>query len=403
MMKAGLLLRSLTVLLLAATVPLTWSQPVGIREFAAATVDNVVRIEARWANDATESGFGYIVGLASHRMTVATARHVVAAMVNSEYQAAQKIVIITRGGKRYVGETVAIANDSNADLAFIDFVTDSSALFMPSVVAQLPPAPGEEVWLFGTKGEIKLNPTSGRVSGMTSTLVRVASLGGVEGVSGAPVISSRGLVGLYLGGDPSAAASVLQIGVIQRRAASLQRTWTLTTCPCSLPTIAVQFLRADTLDVPVSTVGPASANGLKVPGIHNLAPGSYGLNFDIKRVECLPRSFVISVSSPSQRIEVSCSPRLDGTWSSPDAEAVVTALGSGDYELITVARNNLPSNSLRGRLIQTNTANQFQTNVADLLGRDRSGSMVVSQDLLEMKITIPVGIGDSRIMILRRQ
>lgn len=81
---------------------------------------------------------------------------------------------------------------------------------------------------------------------------------------------------------------------------------------------------------------------------------------------------------------------------------MVTALGNGDYELITVAKNNLPSNSLRGRLIQTNNANQYQTNIADLLGRDRSGSMVVSPDLLEMRITIPLGVVDSRTLTLRR-
>jgi len=401
MMRADFLIRRFALLLLTAIVPAAFAQPVAIREFAEATGDNVVRIESRWENGASQSGFGYIVGTAARRVTVASARHVLATMANGEYQAAQKVEIITKDGVSHVGENAGFASDPNgADLGFIEFATSTPILFTPAVVALMPPATGEEVWLQGTKGEVKLNPTSGRVSAMTATLVRVAALGGVAGISGAPVLSSHGIIGLYLGDDPI--ANVLQISVIQHQAASLHRTWTLTPTPASLPTIAVQFVRADSLDIPVSTVAPVGASGLKIPGIYQLAPGSYGLNFDIKRVECVPRSFVVAVTSANQRIEVACSPRLDGKWSSTEADAIVTSLGNGDYELSTLAKNNLPSNSLHGRLIQTNTANQYQTNIADLLGRDRSGSMVVSPDLLEMKITLPLGVVDSRTLILRR-
>lgn len=392
----------LVLLLLTSVSPDSWSQPVAIREFSEATGDNVVRIEARWSNGVSQSGFGYIVGTAARRVTVATARHVVATLANGDFQAAQRVEIFTRKGARYVGENVGFVKDLNGvDLGFVEFLADGLTLFAPAVVAPTLPAAGEEVWLQGSKGEVKLNPASGRVSANTTALVRVAGLGGVAGVSGAPVLSSCGIVGLYLGGDPT--ASVLQIGVVQRQAAAFQRTWTLQTTPGCRPTIAVQFVRADALDVPVSTVAPAGSVGLKVPGTYQLAPGSYGINFDFKRVECIPRSFVVAVGNPNQKIEVFCSPRLDGKWSSSEADGVVTGLGNGDYELTTVARNNLPSNSLRGRLIQTNSVTEYQTNISDLLGRDRSGSMVVSADLLEMKITIPLGAMDTRTLTLRRQ
>ena len=342
----------LVLLLLSSVHSDSWSQPVAIREFAEATGDNVVRIEARWSNGVSQSGFGYIVGTAGRRVTVATARHVVATLANSDFQAAQRVEIISRRGARYVGENVDFLKEPNGvDLGFVEFVADGLTLFAPAVVAPTLPAAGEEVWLQGSKGEVKLNPVSGRISSNTPTLVRVAALGGVAGVSGAPVLSSCGIVGLYLGGDPT--ANVLQISVVQRQAAAFQRTWTLETTPGCRPTIAVQFMRADSLDVPVSTVAPTGSIGLKVPGIYQLAPGSYGFNFDIKRVECIPRSFVVAVGNPSQKVEVLCSPRLDGKWSSSEADGVVTGMGNGDYELTTVARNNLPSNSLRGRLIQT--------------------------------------------------
>lgn len=401
MKKAPLLLRWYITIFIATIVGTAFAQPVAISEFANATGDNVVRIESSWGQGASTSGFGYIVGTAERRMTVATARHVLATMVNGEFQVAKKIEIITRKGERHVGENVGLVNvnDPNGiDLGFIEFTSNASVLFTSPVVALMHPAAGEEVWLQGAKGEVKLTPTAGRVSAMTATLVRVSALGGVAGVSGAPVLSSRGVVGLYLGGDPT--ANVLQIGVIQRYATSLRRTWTLTPTPGSLPTITVQFSRTDFLDIPVSV--PVGASVLKVPGIYELAPGSYGLNFDFKRLECVPKGFAIAVGNSKQTVEIFCSPRLEGKWSSSEADALVTPIGNGDYELITLAKNNLPSNSLRGRLIQTNSANHFQTAVTDLLGRERSGSMEISPDLLEMKITIPVGAFESRTLTLRR-
>lgn len=402
MVWARLLPSWLVVLFVTTTAPAALAQPLALSEFAEATSDNVVRIESRWANGAQQSGFGYIVGTAERRMTVATASHVIAAMVNGEFQAAQEIVIISRDGVRHVGENADFGKNPNGiDLGFIDFMTEGPILFTPVVVALTPPAAGEEVWLHGAKDKVRLNPTSGRVSATTETHIRVAALGGVPGLSGAPVLSSHGVIGLYLSSDPI--ANVLQIGVIKLQAASYGRTWMLEATRGGLPTIEVQFVRADSLDVPVNTVGPAGASGLKIPGIYQLAPGSYGLNFDIKRVKCIPLNFVVAVTNSNQRIEVFCSPKLDGKWSSEDVDAMVMGLGNGDYELTTVAKNNLPSNSLIGRMFATNTANQYQTKLTDLLKRDRSGSMVVSPDLLEMKITIPLGAFDSRTLTLRRQ
>jgi hypothetical protein len=259
----------------------------------------------------------------------------------------------------------------------------------------------EEVWLMGSKGEFRLSPASGRVSGATNNLVRVSALGGVAGVSGAPVLSARGVIGLYLGGDPT--ANILRMTVVQQQAAALNRTWTVTSTPASLPTISVQFVRTDSLDVPASVASGTMPNGIAVPGMHQLSPGGYMLSFDLKRVECAPRSFLIAAANPSQRIEIFCTPRLDGSWSSSEANAVISALGNGDYEITTISKNNLPSNALRGRLIQTNIVNEYQTNLTDLLGRERSGTMTVSSDLMTMNIVIPLSAVEIRTLTLRRK
>jgi hypothetical protein len=173
--------------------------------------------------------------------------------------------------------------------------------------------------------------------------------------------------------------------VVQQQAAALNRTWTVTSTPASLPTISVQFVRTDSLDVPASVASGTMPNGIAVPGMHQLSPGGYMLSFDLKRVECAPRSFLIAAANPSQRIEIFCTPRLDGSWSSSEANAVISALGNGDYE------------------ITTNIVNEYQTNLTDLLGRERSGTMTVSSDLMTMNIVIPLSAVEIRTLTLRRK
>ena len=170
-------------------------------ELAARLLHNVVWIAA---SDIGEHGYGLIVGGDAKTLWVATARHVVVrtGMLGSGVpeQPSQQISV------RLCSAPAGQAQPAAPWAAWADRGDDIALLAMPRpagyepVTRALAPtvAEGEAVWLLGSNDECAVVPEPGRVRSLVDTThkLRIDFAGVQGGSSGAPVLSSSGVVGL---------------------------------------------------------------------------------------------------------------------------------------------------------------------------------------------------------------
>lgn len=395
----------LVILLCCTAISEALSQPVAVREFAKLTEDNVYRVNATWTSGATRSGYAYLVAQRDGTSTLITARHVVFEEVQGAYVAADEVQVrlATGAGPAYVVSKAKVPVRA-LDLAVIDFVAKQSSQISTSVLAQSLPAQGEEVWLFAPRADRLVSPTPGVVQEMNGGVVRVLNLGGQLGLSGAPVISQGGVTGIYLGLQ-EATSSILSIKLIEKTLKDLDFDWGLNDSLLKLPTLTAEFRRVDRLSLSVDVRGSGNQMLFSVPGSYQVPAGPYVLDYDKKLMNCNLGSIFIKPHEPRQTFVVSCTPRLQGKWIGSVYEAVISPIGNGDYQLISVERggNTDASLFLKGRVLQTTSPLVFQTWLSDLNKRDRSGTLVISESLRELSLQERDGAGGVRSTELKRE
>ena len=188
-----------------------------------AVLDNVVAIDV--AEDGVSKGHGYglIVGKSDNHLWAATAAHLV---FKPGWQAVSDPVpfpeIIAHWnsslGRRLVTRVVPGAR---TDTAFIEMEAPATAFFGEPVLNSAP-LPGEKVAIAAVPNDIRIDSHAGSVPTRASDSMPYAieGLGGVEGQSGAPVTSDKGIIGLFNAHAAGGRAFVIPIAAVKAAAPS---------------------------------------------------------------------------------------------------------------------------------------------------------------------------------------
>jgi hypothetical protein len=379
----GLLAGVLVVdLLLAGRAAL--AQPANLRTNAEAALDNVVRVESTW-KDASQLGFGYLVSSSAGESIVITPRHVVATKVGNGYQVADTITVTTAGNGRF-NVRKAHMPEPVADVAVLEVVTPNALFMTPAVLADKPVV-DEEVWLFGFGQKLQFNGASGRVRDFTSEIIRSAFVSAWKGSSGGPLFSASGIVGFHLKSD-GAHSDVLPVDVARRAALGAGKKWLLRPSLWVAASVQLTLGRLDPLAVRV-VARQAGGGTLAVPGQYSAPAGDYGLEYDFSKIKCTPQSWRVNRVDPSQKVVVSCSPQLAGTWQNARLSVSLSQTPTGDLEFSSSGSQQDLTASMKGRLIQNVTQPLvFQISVTDRTESFYGGTATLSDDLSELVLDL---------------
>lgn len=180
---------------------------------AEAYFPNVVSIRT-----GNQQGFGFIVGLKRDTALIATPLHVVESADEQTLQVcfAPRGATCAKASVSYIAD--AIGQLPALDLAFLSVPVQRSLLWRPDVQVMAPKA-GDPVVTIGRSGEWYVPPTAGRVTNATSPTgsFSYSGLDVMSGVSGAPVFSGRGFVGMHTQGRGTAGADGILLDAIRNR------------------------------------------------------------------------------------------------------------------------------------------------------------------------------------------
>lgn len=360
------------------------AQPTDLKTNAEAAEDNVVRVESIWKNT-SELGFGYLVSTSAGESVVVTPRHVVATRVGNGYQAADSITVTTAGNVRFNVRKVYMP-EPVADVAVLEVVTPNPLFMTPSVLADRP-EPNEEIWLFGFNQTLQFNGASGRVRDFTAEIIRTAFVSAWKGSSGGPMFSASGIVGFHLKSD-GAHSSVLPIDVARRATLGAGKNWLLRPSLWVVPSVQLTLERRDPLAALV-VARQAGGGTLAVPGRYSAPAGDYGLEYDFSKIRCTPQTWRVNRAATSQKVVVSCSPQLAGTWQNARLSVSLSQTPTGDLDFLSSGHKSDPTAIMTGRLIQ-NVARPlvFQISVTDYSGSFFGGTATLSDDLSELVLDL---------------
>lgn len=360
------------------------AQPTKLKTNAEAAEDNVVRVESVWKN-ARQLGFGYLVSSAAGESVVITPRHVVATKVGNGYQAADSVTVTTAGNVRFNVRKVHLP-EPVADVAVLEVVTPNPLFMTPGVLADRPD-PNEEIWLFGFNQTLQFNGASGRVRDFTAEIIRTAFVSAWTGSSGGPIFSASGIVGFHLKSD-GAHSFVLPVDVARRATLGAGKNWLLRPSLWVVPSVQLTLERRDPLAALV-VARQAGGGTLAVPGRHSAPAGEYGLEYDFSKIRCTPQTWRVNRADTSQKVVVSCSPQLAGTWQNTRLFVSLSQTPTGDLEFLSSGHQLDPTAIMTGRLIQNVTQPLvFQISVTDYTGSFFGGTATLSEDLSELVLDL---------------
>jgi len=186
------------------------------------TTPNVVRVEA-----GGRTGFGFIVGFRQGRLLLATAYHTLTSPDVGEIQVcfAGPTRACAQGRIVHVGHP--IGSQPELDLAILAAGYPDGLPWRPDVAAEA--RPGDPVWSIGRYNDWYVPETPGEVVGVDSTtrLVRYRGLDVAEGVSGAPILTPRGIVAMHVESDGDEARGIELSAIRQRVEGPVSGTWVL--------------------------------------------------------------------------------------------------------------------------------------------------------------------------------
>ena len=186
---------------------------------------NVARIEA-----GANRGFGFIVGLGLSELFIATAWHT---LRDSDVDSVgvcfpQPSEICRHGTIAYIADP--IGSLPGLDLAILRVPYPAGLFWRPDALAERPQA-GQPVWFIGRSGDWYIPNDPGRTTGFDGhkRLLSYASLQVAEGVSGAPILTRRGIVAMHVEsvGDGGEARGVDVEAIRERVVGGLRASWAL--------------------------------------------------------------------------------------------------------------------------------------------------------------------------------
>jgi hypothetical protein len=164
-----------------------------------------------------QQGFGFIAGLRRDTVFIATALHVVGALDgDTQVCFAPDASRCARGALAYIAD--AIGALPALDLAFVAVALPPGVAWRPDVMAPAVRA-GDAVRTIGRAGEWYVPPRAGTVVAIDATrgTLEYNGLDVTTGVSGAPVVSSAGIVGMHTQGLGGARAGGIPLTAIRAR------------------------------------------------------------------------------------------------------------------------------------------------------------------------------------------
>jgi len=161
---------------------------------------NVIAIEAVW-NDGLESvknGFGFIVGSKNGLVYIATAHHLIHREENIEADSIKARLFDT--SEPIDAKSIGIVEGKKFDLGVISIewplnVDWSDRVLVPE---ENTPERSDEVWFIGRDLEWHVPTSPGRIGKFSSGEIKVENLQLRLGVSGAPLVTSSGIIGMIL-------------------------------------------------------------------------------------------------------------------------------------------------------------------------------------------------------------
>ena len=203
-----------------------WSRPATAQNARPFFLNNLVRLTVRSEDGVRKEGYGLVIGRKGDDIWIITAAHVVFVDDFQPYPAPSISAIIGPPDC----PTSAMASDApykpgRTDVALLPLrvpLRIANLLPLPgnqpqacphdlwiSGIISSRPVPGEELQFIGHGGRLEINPHSVKWTGVRAAAgpndsMGVEGLATIEGDSGAPVASARGIVGLYIGGIANA-------------------------------------------------------------------------------------------------------------------------------------------------------------------------------------------------------
>jgi hypothetical protein len=184
----------------------------------------------------------------------------------------------------------------------------------PSIGAE--PQPGEQAWVAGRVNEVAYSEKVGRVVGEENGVLTVTGLPLERGLSGSPVVSPRGIIGMI---DNTGHQGIISITQIKEVAEAASLPWQLvdTIFPPALPTqvCITQSGQGSRIKSLRGLFGPVPLDG---NGCANTTVGEYRLQLADGITTCDPMQFKLTRQA-KQTIGVTCSISPVGIWQSATA------------------------------------------------------------------------------------
>jgi hypothetical protein len=200
---------------------------------------NVVRVISRPSTGFPTFGFGFIVGERSGSVYIVTADHNVRDASGTANPSG--IIFFTDQGQEYPGYLLGTRLVREAgDVAVIRAEPPAGFSWRRDVRASAPPQRHDDVWFIGLNDKWFIPAKSGAVSTVEPNRIRFEGLPVRQGTSGAPLITSKGIVGMVTV-DADVYAEATPIAVIERAFAEWQYPWNLgalTVAPPPSPVVA---------------------------------------------------------------------------------------------------------------------------------------------------------------------
>jgi len=207
------------------------------------------------------------------------------------------------------------------DIAFVCIVWEGRPLFWSSMsVRQL--TPSAELLLMDPDSGSNV---TGTISQISKGLIRAQNLIGDAGMSGAPVASVGGIVGLYLGHDDQ--GRIANLSAIHSLSRDAQVPWELSDhefYDCRLTRrVCVTGSRERLLPASVTFMNAKRTSyEIAIGGCNELPEDKYSTTDPTGSLVCEPSIVSIHANASPLSIPLGCSPNFTGTWLTEDGNAM---------------------------------------------------------------------------------
>jgi hypothetical protein len=333
------LLRTVMALLVACVFPMAReanAQKTGF-ELASSLRANTVAVEAIFSDQSKRSGFGLVIGSQGPYAYILTAHHILSGA--STLDEVYVTYYVETGVLRRADRVFIEGTGPDTDIAILKAPAPSGTGWIERSAAENE-LPGP-VWIIGLLGHFDVTPTPGRLSRVDpvrSELELQGLHGSVgQGSSGAPIVSERGIVGMYLG--PHAligSGRGPSISLIRRIASAGNIPVDLLRTSLGIQrSVRVCLTRSDILKLQGLQLELTGRNKAVFTGedCQGVLPGGYSLRTNKKGVICTPVFLVVDQGHDELDVPVFCQVNLSGDWTSQLGEVriIESSPGSGNY------------------------------------------------------------------------